>query len=238
MITIAAVNVRNYRGTGARYVNALYGGCVRNLTVPFRFVCFTDDASGLHPKIEPSAVPRDIIPSSRHGVYYKLAMFRPGAFTPGERVLFLDLDTVILTNIDDIASFGGSFAMLRDPWFPDAVNSSVMAWEFRPHHHDIWRKWVDAGYPSQPAGDQGWISDHVADVVRLQDLFPARIRSFDFECRKLPTRPTRLQLPITVLRKRLLPVPYPHGASIIYFQRDPKPDNCRVGWVRQAWQPA
>lgn len=220
-------------------MNALYGGCVRNLTVPFRFVCFTDDTSGLHPKIEPWATPRDIIPESRHGVYYKLAMFRPGAFTPGERVLFLDLDTVILTNIDDIASFRGPFAMLRDPWRPDAVNSSMVAWEFQPHHHDIWNKWVEAGYPHQPAGDQGWISDNVADVARLQDLFPARILSFDFECRKLPTRDrTGLRRPLKDLKERFFPVPCPRGAGIIYFQRDPKPDNCRVDWVQHAWQPA
>ena len=42
MVTIAAVNVGNYRGMGTRYVNALYRGCTRNLTIPFRFVCFTE----------------------------------------------------------------------------------------------------------------------------------------------------------------------------------------------------
>ena len=238
LITIASVNVRNYRGVGTQYVNALYGGCVRHLSVPFRFVCFTDDASGLNPKIEPAALPRDTIPAGHHGVYYKLAMFRPGAFIPGERVLFLDLDTVVLSSIDDIAACRSPFAMLRDPWQAHALNSSVMAWEFQPHHHDLWHKWVGAGYPTLPAGDQGWISDNLTDVSRLQDLFPDRIRSFDFECRKLPTRdPRGIHRALSTIKEKFFPVPYPHGAGIIYFQRDPKPNNCHVDWVQKAWQP-
>lgn len=239
MITIAAVNVGNYRGMGARYVNALFSGCARNLTVPFRFLCFTDDATGLHPKIAPVSVPQDTIPNGHDGVYYKLAMFRPGAFTQGDRVLFIDLDTVILSNIDDIASYRGPFAMLRDPCRQHALNSSVMAWEFQQHHCEIWRKWMDAGYPPQRWGDQGWISDRIPAAVRLQDVFPTRIRSFNIECRRLPPHPPTwpwLQIRWRVLKYRLFSVPYPQGASVVYFHGEPKPDNCHIAWVQQAWR--
>ena len=42
---------------GAEYVNRLYRGVKANLSGPFRFVCVTDDPTGLVEGVEPCAYP-------------------------------------------------------------------------------------------------------------------------------------------------------------------------------------
>ena len=37
---------------GADYVNSLYRMVEKNLTIPHRFVCFTDNAEGIDPGVE------------------------------------------------------------------------------------------------------------------------------------------------------------------------------------------
>jgi hypothetical protein len=239
VVTIATMNVGNYRGMGARYVNALYRGCLRNLTIPFRFVCFTDESAGLSREVETKSLPSDLIPERLHKVYNKIALFRPGAFSVGERVLFMDLDTIILSNIDDLAAYHGPFAMLRDPTRPHALGSGLMAWEFTSDLHEIWERWVAANYPDHPWADQGWIAYVLNEKpVRLQDAFPDRILSFNVDCCGIPPKkPTPIQELARQLKYKLFSVPYPRGASVVYFQGEPKPDNCRrVRWVQRAWQ--
>ena len=229
MVNIACVSVGNYRGMGARYVNALFRGCSRNLTVPFQFICLTDDAGGLLPGIQARIVPQGLIPSRLHPIYTKLALFRPSEFPSGARVLYLDLDMVVTGNIDAVASYSGPFAMLRDPACPSELNSSIMAWGVNGSSENIWTKWVDAGQPDSRLTDQSWIADMHPDAIRLQDVFPGRLRSFKAEC--LPPRNATFRR----IRNRLFGVPYPDGAAIVYFHASPKPDNCPQRWVQAAW---
>jgi hypothetical protein len=108
LVTIACVNVGNYRLMGARYVNTLFRGCSRNLTVPFRFVCLTDDGRGLLPEIEPRKIQAGLIPPQLHPVYTKMPFSSQANLRTEQRVVFLDLDMVILANIDDLARIGVS----------------------------------------------------------------------------------------------------------------------------------
>jgi hypothetical protein len=234
MVTIATVNVGNYRGKGARYVNALYRGCARNLTLPFRFVCFTDDGAGLLPEIEPRP-----LPSGLRGYYNKLALFRAEAFPRGERVLFLDLDVVILSNIDALLQYDGAFALLRNP-HPDSrcpVNSSIMVWEAGTCGN-IWESWVKYDGNGCLGGDQGWIHEQKRDALLLQFIFPERFRSFVLECANIDPRTPPWRYRWELRFAKYLQVPYPHGASVVYFHGQPKPDNCRSRWVRAAWSRA
>jgi len=233
VVTIAAVSVGNYCGMGARYVNALFRGCARNLTIPFRFVCFTDDDRGLEPAIGVRSVPPRL-----DGWYNKLALFRPDAFEVGERVLYIDLDTIVLGNIDDIARYDGPFAMLANAYVPGVpCQSGIMAWE-AGRHANIWDEWSASGFPTVPGGDQEWIQHRVSGAVTLQSFFPGRLLSFKYECAKLASPRNRRDAELKALWARYVRVPYPSGASIVYFHGQPKPHNCRSRWVGDAWEPA
>jgi len=42
---------------GPEYVNRLLAGVLRHTKMPVRFICFTDDGTGLHPKVEVMPLP-------------------------------------------------------------------------------------------------------------------------------------------------------------------------------------
>ena len=62
---------------GARDVNNLARGVRRHLSRPHRFICFTDDPSGLHPGVEALPLPDlGLPPGSGDSRWQKLALFR------------------------------------------------------------------------------------------------------------------------------------------------------------------
>lgn len=93
---------------GARYVNRLYAGVARNITPPFSFTCFTDDAAGFNPAIRAEPLPplEVAMPSGTKGIWPKARLW--GAELGGLKgpVLFMDLDLVVVGPLDDFFSYG------------------------------------------------------------------------------------------------------------------------------------
>jgi hypothetical protein len=85
---------------GPAYVNRLYGMVARNLSRPFRFVCFTDNGEGVRPEVEIQPLPSLDLPSGlpERG-WMKLATFQPELGDLKGQTLFLDLDVVIVDSI-------------------------------------------------------------------------------------------------------------------------------------------
>lgn len=212
-LTVAAVQVGNYCGRGAEYVAKLFRGVAANLPagiVP-RFVCFTDDPATLPDGVEAMPVEPGLT-----GWWQKLAMFRPGTFAPGERVLFLDLDTLIAGPLDEIATYAGPFAIMRDVYRPNGLQSSVMAWEAGGAAERIWTTFDASGRPmDDPGGDQRWIERAMPDVDCWQDVCPGRFVSFKKDCRPFGGIPA--------------------GASVIVFHGQPRPHLAAEPWIARLW---
>lgn len=209
MLQVCCVNVGNYLGRGADYVNRLYDGVVRNLQAGFpgRFTCFTDDPTGLDPGIHTREVPAGL-----SGWWAKLYLFSAEAFEAGDRVLYFDLDTVITGPLDNLAMCQSDFAMLRDVYDPTHAGSGVMAWE-AGRYTGIWESWVNAGRPDIPGGDQVWI-ETCTEADRLQDLYPGRLRSYKVDCR----------------------YGIPKNTSVVFFHGLPRPHEVTEGWVPEVWK--
>jgi hypothetical protein len=92
---------------GADYANKLYGMVKRNTNRPLRFVCFTDDVSGLRDEIETHPIPDINIPMPWFGSgWRKVVLFGSElADLAGQDVLFFDLDMVITGSIDDFFDY-------------------------------------------------------------------------------------------------------------------------------------
>ena len=96
---------------GPDYVNRLYGMVRRHVTGPLRLVCLTDDPSGLRPEIDAYPLP-DLgceHPTKTMGKWRKLVLWGgniPELTGLSGPVLFVDLDTVIVANIDDYFTHG------------------------------------------------------------------------------------------------------------------------------------
>jgi hypothetical protein len=93
---------------GPEYVNRLYDMVKRNITRPFRFICFTDMKDGIYPEVEAFDLPPfKSAPLARRGAYRKKTLCRAdlAPFKQGERFIYLDLDIVIMDNIDEMFDF-------------------------------------------------------------------------------------------------------------------------------------
>lgn len=113
---------------GPHYVNNLFLGVQRHLSRPFRFICFTDDADGLHPDVDARNIDTLVVhPSLRNDVFQKLSLIHSGSGLAGT-TLFLDLDVIILDSLD--------------PLFDYEPDRFCIIWNWIP-----WRKTVLRGRP-------------------------------------------------------------------------------------------
>jgi hypothetical protein len=120
----------------ASYVNVLFAAVQRNVSHPVRFVCLTDDPSGLTAGIEHFPIP-DMGLEERHwkkGGWAKLSVFGKDLYGLTGRALFLDLDTVICSSLEPffeadapILTIDEGATWKNDPTAPQLSNTSVFA---------------------------------------------------------------------------------------------------------------
>lgn len=193
-----------------RYVINLKRSLDRNLTHSFKFVCLTD-----LPEIKEVETIR--LSNGHPGWWSKIELFRPGLVAT-ERILYFDLDTLILKNIDDLLTLGGDFYGLR-PW--NRANrekgncaSGIMAW--KNGTYDFLYGEFDADKINR-LGDQVYISAalkaHGGTFTPLQDAAPG-IYSYKRECRQGGP---------------------PRGARIVCFHGRPRVHEVGDRWVKEAW---
>ncbi|MEO7245059.1 MAG: glycosyltransferase [Rubrivivax sp.] len=100
---------------GPDYVNHLRAGVARHLARPHRFVCFTDDASGLEPEVQARALPPLGLPAGHADRrWQKLAVFGRELADLTGTTLFLDLDLVVVGALDPFFDQPGRFLIIRD----------------------------------------------------------------------------------------------------------------------------
>lgn len=211
-VTFCCLQAGNYCGRGVEYVNKLFDMVARNYSGAFRFVCLTDNPEGLNPLIEVKELPSDL-----ERWYGKLYFFKKGVFPEGERVVFMDLDTVIVGKLDDLI-YDGPFATLTDFYFPDRVGPAVMMWRVSDTTYRVWDAWVEQGKPRNEMGDLWWLNtlDDGGFAVyadRLQKLYPGAFVSYKAHCRS----------------------GLPKGARVVCFHGRPRPHEVDDEWVAMAY---
>lgn len=160
MLNVVCVNKDNYLGHGEEYVLRLKRGVERHLKLPHTFHV-VQDAPGT-------------------GWWAKLSLFEPGRFKGW--CIYFDLDTLIVGSLDHFAAWRGEFAGINDFFFPELLQTGVMAWEAGTVDH-IYTNWDQAGRPQfGPRGDAGFIASMVPNAQRLQNLFPSQFVSFKAHC--------------------------------------------------------
>lgn len=185
MLTIACVEVGNYLGRGAEYVAKLRAMVERHLRLPFRFECISQ--------------------SEKAGWWAKVDLFEPGRFTG--RVLYFDLDTVIVGPLDALADSKGILRLTDWGWTKNDYGSGVMVWD-AGEHEEIWTRYTP-DVPQRFRGDQDWMT-HLGGWPALPKGLCV---SYRYLSREAP----------------------PPGASVVAFHGVPKPHEVLTGWVPRAW---
>ena len=130
---------------GADYVNRLYKMVKKNTTLPFIFICFTDDKTGIDKEIETRNLPAmDMDESLPERGWRKLSILKNDFPDLNSSALFLDLDIVIRDNIDDLLKTDKEFVIIKDWDFPNDIigNSSVFKFEFNKHN-DVYEYFIN-----------------------------------------------------------------------------------------------
>lgn len=105
------------------------------------------------------------------------------------RIVFADLDSVVVGDLSDLARYAGSFAMLSDFLRPERPASGVMAWDADgAEARAIWEAFVRDPeghmHACRGGGDQQFLRSVVGDDVdRLQALYPDQIVSYKVHCK-------------------------------------------------------
>ncbi len=210
--TFVCLNAGNYCDRGAEYVNNLYDMVARNLSpnIKAKFACLTDNPDGLDKNIIAIQLPSDIA-----GWWGKLYLFKDKLFPENERMIFLDLDTLIVNNIDKVVSYDGDFATLRDFYNHDVLGPGVMMWRSGACNV-IWDEWEAQGRPLNDMGDLWWINSirhKIGNIDVLQDVLPGEFVSYKQQCTIAP----------------------PSDSSIVCFHGLPRPHDVG-GWVENVWK--
>lgn len=149
------------------------------------------------------------------GWFSKLELFRPGLFEGP--VVYLDLDTLPVGDLSEIAAYAGPFAMLSDFYRPQQAESGVMAFTPGPATEAIWEAFMrdPVGNMRRYRRDGRFIAEH-SEPVRLQEVFPGQICSLKVHARR----------------------GCPEGARLVCFHGKPRPNDPAAGWAHDAWRAA
>lgn len=221
----------------AFYVNRLYAQVKRNLSRPFRFVCITDDPSGIDPAVDCVPFPEDphVFDRPWPNIFIKLCLFRRGFAELKGPTLFLDIDELVLRPIDKFFDYRpGDFCIIHN-------------WVERRKR--IFRKLPPVGNSSCFRFDAGSDAAHRVYEIFLRDKGNANLYDpfFNHGSQKFQTRAMmeagtvtwwpdewvtsfkRQCIPPFPLNKFMVPR-YPKTASIVAFHGRPDIDEAIAGY--------
>jgi hypothetical protein len=220
----------------SEYVNKLYSMVKRNLTLNYEFVCFTEDATDIDPKIRIESIP---MISGVTGWWYKPMFFNPNLVLKGT-ILFFDLDVVVFKNIDKLFTYEpNKFCIIRDfnRTFVrnyNKFNSSIFRLNTGMHRAVYTDFMKDPKSPMRRYhGDQDWIRAMIKDGEYV--YWPEEwIESYKWEMRG---RPKYNKMPRGERDFEINGNPVIKDAtSVAVFHGDPNPHNCKDQWVIDHWK--
>lgn len=227
-------NKPGYRSTfTGKQVNILRDMVRRNTTVPHRFICITDDPRGIDPDIEIIKLWENPAPRygnfNRPNCYVRLRCFDPEmSKLLGKKFIWLDLDTVILGNIDDILLDKSNLKLWRVDGERMLCNGSMVMYKSGTHDYiwkdfDITKICMRSGLRRSHGligSDQAWIAQYIKES---DDHFGQKDGVYSFRCH------------IKEPRARL-----PNKAKIVFFhgRYDPWHNDIqrRYPWVKEHYQ--
>ena len=217
---------------GREYIERLRNMVSRHLTVPYEFVCITDDQH-LIPGVRSIVQP---IKNYKKIWWHKVHMFDPGLPIQG-RILYFDLDVVIHANIDSLAiGHGHSFLGIKDfnrkfhaSW--TYLNSSVMSWMHGSQSH-IYQEFNNNPNEAQKLqGDQDWIWKTSKDRIKFWPI--EWIQSYKWEIR---SREELVLKDGKRLFKSVINPKIPINCSVCVFHGDPNPHDVLDPYVVDNWR--
>ncbi|HEY7885773.1 MAG TPA: glycosyltransferase [Cellvibrionaceae bacterium] len=231
---------------GPEYVNKLFSMVSRHLSLPFRFICLTDNPEGIKPGIDVKPIPSvgfedfDLRKpwSLNHG-WLKVTSFAKPLHDITGPTLFLDLDVVIVDNIDCFFEPAGEFRVIKE-WDKRDYTGNTSVYRFASGAHpDVIEnlKFNKPNILQRVRNEQEYVTGYLARQGKLHYWSEDWCVSFKRHC--LPR----------LFMNWFKPAVIPRGAKIVVFHGKPNPPDAIKGysgkwyrrvlpvqWVASAWQ--
>lgn len=205
-VTVACV-LRSGGDFDPKWVRALKRGVEMYLEGDYRFVCLSDahfDGCTTY-----------LLAHDWPGWWSKIELWRPDLFEGP--VLYMDLDTLPVGDLSDLASYRGDLAVLSDLFQPAKLASGVMAWTPGPHTERIYeafREDPEGIMQTHPHRMDIWLRKVMGQPDRLQDLYPDQIVSLKREGKDGP----------------------PEGCRLVCGHGKPRLSSPDAGWAHESWK--
>ncbi len=195
----------------SRYVNTVARNIRSNVTYPHEIVCLTDDPSNI------TEVDRIVPMLHNYPKWWgKIELFRED-ITQNKHCLFIDLDTVICKNIDQLCATDGSFLALYDFYRPTVLQTGIMKWSVNKQSKDIYANFITTDFSKYiHRGDHEWIGKNVTNFKFLQHTLPDYICSYKKD--------------LAYIAKGL------KEPNIICFHGDPRPHTIKHDFITKHWK--
>lgn len=213
----------------ADYVNRLYNMVRRNLTGDFRFVCLTDDPTGINEAVECFDCPSVSIPSPHcNRGWRKVSLWGETVegLQPGD-ALFIDLDVIITGSLDQFFEVDGDFIVCKN-WSnpgPDGRigNTSVYRFTIGSHPYLLNKLQGETeAVLSEFSNSQTYISRTI-QAEALSFWPEGWCHSFKVHC--VPS----------LFRRWIDPPHLPEGSRIVIFPGVPNPHDAAQGHWPAPW---
>lgn len=137
----------------------------KNVTVPYTFYCLTNTNSPTVFKLLP-------LLSNYRGWWSKIELFKPN-LVKEHRIVYFDLDTVIVSNIDDLLLQDHDFIglkpfNLRRSLIDGYIASGIMSWRNDGTFNYIFNKFKYLYDSRKYAGDQ----DYISYMLQKREIIP------------------------------------------------------------------
>ncbi len=221
--TYTAVCMKWGNKYSSEYVNRLYNMVKRNTTLPFKFICYTEIPEGVSPEVEIRPLPEMKLPDNVERGWRKLSLFAKDAELEG-RVLFLDLDTVIVGNIDPFFTIDGDFRLIRH-WKPSETQGigETGVYRFKAgKFSDLYEYFTEhmMEVKAKYRHEQAYVCGKLGEEGRL-DFWPSEwTPSFKYKCMRA--------FPACFFKEPIIP----KGAKMIIFHGNPTPQDAMEGKIR------
>ena len=219
-----------------RYVDTLYSMLTRNFSKPLRLHVWTEASRPVPaPYIKHDLTEWPGIGGPRKSWWYKMQMFDPAEFQG--RLLYFDLDVVILANLDWMLELDTDYFWavhdfrrhFRGVWY--GINSSIMVWNTQRLSY-VWRDFCGHNIQAltrQYQGDQDYLNRVIDDKVRRY-LDINKVRSWRWEIKD-----GGMDFKKRVYKRPDAGSVVPPDTHVMVFHGQPKPHEIQDAVVLNNW---
>ena len=233
------------------YVEKLYNSLKRNCTLPFEFICYSDN-----PNVKADVV----IPLPKYSEikyhWHKLTFFSPlfAYQKPGDEIIIMDIDQVIIGNVDDMINYpvGNNELVSYNRWWSESkhglkINGGFykfksgeckVIWDTFIRSPENWQlEWYKKGVVHYKYfGEQNFVNWMCEKHKIKLTLMPG-----EWICKLTNNEKQDLQTNITYIKKfnkdyMILDKPNPDLKIIHFANPNTEIHNSKYKWIKDYWK--